>query len=132
MLVINKIPTMKKLFIIFLIAVIHSGCFSLYNGNMYNNTVINQGNFKYTGVRSGSASCFYVFGIGGMNHSALINEAKERMLQEFPLRRNEALVNQIVEWKSSYYFPFFMRVTCIINAEVIQFDETDLERSKDE
>jgi hypothetical protein len=54
------------------------------------------------------------------------------MLQEFPLRRNEALVNQIVEWKSSYYFPFFMRVTCIINAEVIQFDETDLERLKDE
>lgn len=41
-----------------------------------------------------------------MNHTALISEAKEKMLQENPLRRNEALVNQIVEWQNTYYFPF--------------------------
>ncbi len=108
-----------------------SSCSSVYYGNMTNNTIVDKGNFSYSGIRSGTASCFYVMGIGGMNHSALISEAKEKMLQENPLRRNEALVNQIVEWQNTYYFPFFVRITCIISAEVVKFDETDAERLKD-
>lgn len=123
---------MKKRIVTYLIfAVLLSSCSSVYYGNMHNNAVINQGNFSYTGIRSGTSSCFYVMGIGGMNHTALISEAKEKMLQENPLRRNEALVNQIVEWQNTYYFPFFVRITCIISAEVIKFDETDQERLKE-
>ncbi len=123
---------MKKIHILsILIITLFSSCMSVYHGNMSSNTTVDQGNFSYTGIRSGSASCFYVFGIGGMNHSALINEAKEKMLLENPLRRNEALINQIIEWQNTYYFPCFYRTTCIISADVIKFDETDLERLKD-
>jgi hypothetical protein len=123
---------MKKLIYFAIVGFLcFSSCTSVYYGSMYNNSMIDKGNFSYTGVRNGYSSCFYVLGIGGMNHSSLINEAKEKMLLEYPLRRNEALVNQVVEWKKSFYFPFFLRVTCIINADVVKFDETDPERLKE-
>jgi len=89
---------------------------------MTNSTALSQANFEYVNNNiQGSESIGYFLGIGGMASHSLVHNAKKDMLQRNPLNANQALANLTVNMKTDYTFPFFITVTCIVTADVVEF-----------
>lgn len=118
---------MKKSPFVFLILLMvgFSSCSSILSG--YNSfgttTVLSQPNFDYVKKNlTGTSSAAYILGIGGMNRTALINEAKQSLLSNYPLKSNQALSNVTVDFKNSNFVGLiYVKVLCTINADIIEF-----------
>ena len=114
---------MKNVFrlLIFVIGVASFSSCAIHNGYMNNSASLNQANFEYVQTSiSGSASTLHVLGIGGLDRSAIVEEAKLNMLKEHPLKPNQALANITVNWKNGFYF-IAMTTVCTLTADVVEF-----------
>jgi|TARA_B110000093_G_scaffold98845_1_gene106374 hypothetical protein len=106
---------------------------AIHTGYMNNSTSLNQANFKY--VKSGimgTASTTKVLGIGGLTRSAIVEEAKRNMLQNAPLKSNQAIANTTVNWKNGFYFIINIR-ECTVTADIVEFYSeynTDIEKTE--
>jgi len=99
-----------------------SNC-AFHSGYMQGSATLNSNNFNYIKRDvQGSASALYVLGIGGLNKTALVNEAKNNLLKNFQLQDNQALVDITVNWKKTYYL-LVMKDECIITASIVQFNK---------
>lgn len=99
-----------------------SNC-ALHSGYMQSSASLNSNNFTYIKRDvQGSASTLYVLGIGGLSKTALVNEAKNNLLNNFQLQNNQALVDITVNWKNSYYL-LVMKNECTITASIVEFNK---------
>lgn len=108
-------------FIILAIFVVFvSGC-ALHTGYMNNSASLSTANFSYAQQSiSGFAETWHVFGIGGLEKEALVEEAKKNMLSGYELKPNQALANVTVNWKNSF-FVVVMSSKVTVTADVVEF-----------
>jgi hypothetical protein len=100
-----------------------SSCAAFHSGYLANSAALSSGNFKYVIMDAqGTSKATYFLGIGGLARTALVSEAKENLLDKYPLNDNQVLVNVTVNWKHSYY-PFLLLVTnkCTVTADIVEF-----------
>ncbi len=97
------------------------GC-GLHSGYMGDSTALSSANFSYSKMNvKGASSATYFFGIGGLDRSNLVNAAKQNLLSTNPLEANQALVNITVNFKTEIYFLIYIKVNCIVGADIVTF-----------
>jgi hypothetical protein len=102
------------------VLVLLSSC-AAHTGYMANSASLDKANFSYVAPNiSGKASATYIFGFGGLNREALVNEAKQAMLAQHPLKDNQALANLTVNFKISTIL-IYSSVKCTVTADVVEF-----------
>jgi hypothetical protein len=114
---------MKNLFKITMLAMAIAslgGC-AVHMGYMNNSAALGDSNFSYMQPSiSGSAEVTYIFGFGGLHHEAIVDEAKQNMLKEHPLKPNQALANVTVNYKNAVYV-VVIKSKCTVTADVVEF-----------
>lgn len=107
------------------LSILASSC-AIHNGYINNSASLSEANFRYVQTNiSGTAEAKYILGIGGMNRTALVSEAKREMLRKYPLKSNEALVNTTVNWKTSNILGiFFAKQECTVTADIVSFQSS--------
>lgn len=106
---------------IFFFLFLFSSCGHHY-GNLIGSAALSEANFKYVEQNvSGIAEANYVFGIGGLKKQTLLQEAKKNLMEVYPIGENQALVNVSVNWKTSFFLPFYFKTKCIISADIVEF-----------
>ncbi len=119
---------MKKIFFksisVITVSILLTSCSGLHTGYMSSSAALSSGNFIYAkqNVR-GSATASYFLGlIGGMEKETLVDDAKQKLLADNPLKDGQALANLTVNFKTSFYFGMiFRKVTCTVTADVVEF-----------
>jgi hypothetical protein len=103
---------------------IHSGLTN--NTNIHNTTVeLSKANYKVVQYVSESTTAQYVFGIGGLKKSALIENARVKMISHADMiGKPRAIINETVEVKRSVIF-FITKIQVTISAMVIEFEKED-------
>ena len=103
------------------VATLFSGC-AIHSGFMNNSASLSQANFDYVKKSiSGSVTTTQVFGIGGLEKEAMVEEAKKVMLKDNPLQPNQALANITINWKNAFYV-VVIESKCTVTADVIEFN----------
>lgn len=117
----KKIMSFRNSILILLALCVLSSC-AIHQGYITNSAALTSNNFSYVHLDAyGMAQARYIFGIGGLNHSALVDYAKRDLLSKTPLRDNQALVNLSVNWKSTVILPFWVSVQCTVTADIVEF-----------
>jgi hypothetical protein len=118
--------TIKTLLCLFIATLLISGCAATHTGNILNSTSLSSPNFTYVKRNlQGKSTATYFFGIGGLKRQALVEDAKQDLLfteSGSVLGDNQALANVTINFKNAYLvFGLYVRVTCTIGADVVQF-----------
>lgn len=101
-----------------------SGCIAQHSGYMPSTTALTQNNFNYTQKHAmGTATATYIFGIGGVARQTLVGDALRDLMRSHQLQDGQALANITVNFKRTYYVGVVTTVTCIITADIVQFDD---------
>lgn len=112
---------LKSAFIVSL-SLLLTSCAAGLSGTMSGSAALNSANFSYSQKNvQGESKATYVFGIGGMNREAIVNEAKEKMLENTPLKDNQALANLSVDFKYSSFLGIVNTVKCYVSADIVEF-----------
>lgn len=112
-----------KVFISGIVLIFAASC-AVHNGTMINSASLSHNNFKIIGNVTGSSTSKIILGFGGMKKDALTLEAKQNMQSMYPLHAGQAYANITVDYKRSYWV-FGITTKCTINADVVQFMETN-------
>ena len=117
---------MKKFIYSLSIILLLNSCSAYHSGTLQNSTALGQANFSYVHKDvKGSATCTYIFGIGGLAKDAIASNAKQALLKQYPLKENQALANITINYKSvaPFYVIGFLyhSVTCTITADIVEF-----------
>ncbi|MBF2709315.1 hypothetical protein IR213_12040 [Flavobacterium soyangense] len=106
-----------------MLALLLTSCSAVHSGSMENSASLSSANFSYVKQNiEGKAQATYVLGIGGLAKETLVNNAKQKMLAENPLRDNQTLANLTVNFKKSYYLGLiYSTVKCTVTADVVEF-----------
>lgn len=117
---------MKKLFLrsVFILSVTMflTSCAAGLSGVMSDSAALSSNNFAYAQKNiQGKSQATYVLGFGGMNREAIVNEAKQKMLENNPLRDNQAMANLVVDFKYSSFLGIVNTVKCYVSADIVEF-----------
>jgi len=116
---------MKKLLFVLVVGLLISSC-AMHSGYMLNSASLQTDNFTYIKRNAkGVAQATYIFGFGGLNRTTLVNDAKNDLLNTYPLKDNTALVNTTVNWKQTFVLPFYIETKCIVTADIVRFGNTE-------
>lgn len=89
---------------------------------MNNSASLSSNNFSYVQKNlQGKAQATYVLGIGGMNREAIVNEAKEKMLENYSLEDGQTLANSTVNFKYSNFLGIVVTYKCYVTADIVEF-----------
>ncbi len=118
-----------NLLTIVLISVIFSSC-AFHSGTYTSNAHLEPGKFQVLGFASGTAKTTHVFGIGGLDQTALVHQARIDMYKNYVLDSVEVFANVSVDFKRSYFIIVATTVVTL-TADVVRTGEfdTSLERS---
>lgn len=105
------------------IAIVVSSCAAMHSGSLSNSAALSSANFSYVKQNiKGQATATYILGIGGLAKETLVDNAKQKMLADNPLKSNQTLANVTVNFKSAMFFGFLSRtVRCTVTADVVEF-----------
>ncbi|NEN25017.1 hypothetical protein G3O08_16065 [Cryomorpha ignava] len=96
-----------------------SSC-AFHGGMMTGNASLSGGDFEIISIESGMAKTTHIFGIGGLDHQALVFEAKKNLYKSCPLKKGQALANVTVDFKRSLLIVVATtRVT--VTADLVQY-----------
>lgn len=121
---------MKKIIPNFILAIataiIFSGCMALHQGYMANSTALGAANFSYVtqNAQGTSTATYIVFGLGGVRAETLVSGAKQKLLETYPLKSNQALANVTVDFQTTLWFPFGLfvsKIKCTVTADIVEF-----------
>jgi len=117
---------MKKVFLrsflILSITLLFSSCAAGLTGAMSGSAALSTNNFTYAQKNiQGKSQATYVLGIGGMKREAIVSEAKENMLANYPLKDGQAVANVVVDFKQSFFLGIVITVKCSVSADVVEF-----------
>jgi hypothetical protein len=108
---------------IFAIFFAFNGCAQIYTGDMLSSTSLQSANFDYVRQNvKGTAFTYAILGIGGRTKS-LIHKAKVDLLTNYPLRSNQALANQTVDFHTTIFLGVVVVVECQVYADIIEFNK---------
>src|SRR5690554_2287325 len=96
------------------------GSCAFHSGMMTSNASLSGNDFEILSIESGTAKTTHIFGFGGLNHQALVFEAKKNMYRSSPLKKGQAFANVSVDFKRSY-FPIVRTTYVTITADLVQF-----------
>lgn len=103
-------------------AVFLSGCAAVHNGYMQGSGSLDKNNFTYVKMNAqGKSTATYIVGIGGMNKKNLVNEAKQDLLTQNPLKENQALVNVTVNYTTASYLGIYTTRTCTVSGDIVEY-----------
>ncbi len=114
---------MKKLFLLFVLTIIFSGCTSLNTGYMTGVAPAIENNFKYVGNAYGTSQATYILGIGGFDKEGLVREAKNDLIKNNPVKDGQILVNFTIDVKKSFYLGLVWTDKVIVTADIVEFQE---------
>jgi hypothetical protein len=117
---------MRKIILLFAITLMLSGCAAIHTGYMANSAALSSGNFMYVKRNiKGVSKAEYILGIGGFSKETLVDDARQDMLiNNYLIKDNQALVNLTVNFKTSYiFFGIYTSVTCVVTADVVEFKD---------
>ncbi|MFP4471548.1 MAG: DUF6567 family protein [Bacteroidales bacterium] len=100
-------------------AVLFSSC-AVHNGIGMSNASLSENNFKIVKFAKGDVATTKIFGLGGLSKNAMVAEAKQELLADYPLQEGQALANMTVDWKIGFYF-FVVVTKCTVTADIVQF-----------
>jgi hypothetical protein len=93
-------------------------------GIVQGSAALSKANFKYVEQNvSGIAEAHYIFGLGGLKKQTLVQEAKRNLMDIYPIGENQALVNISVNWKTSFFLPYYYKTKCTVSADIVEFDK---------
>jgi hypothetical protein len=117
----KKIILKSAMAVVFALSI--ASCSAVHSGSMENSASLGSANFSYVKQNiKGESQATYVLGIGGFAKEALLNDAKQKMIAENPLRDNQTLANLTVNYKKSYYLGLiYSTVKCTVTADVVEF-----------
>ena len=108
--------------VILLVTVLLTSCSGYHSGYMASSASLNSANFSYIKQdATGKSTATYILGIGGLAKETLVNNAKQRLLIENPLKSNQALSNLTVNFKNSFILGIVSTVTCTVTADIVEF-----------
>ena len=110
---------LQLLFFSILFISLLSSC-AFHSGMMNNSVQLNQNNFKYVRNASGEAKTSKLLGIGGLDKSALVAEAKMDLLSNYPLKDGQALANIVVDFKTSLLL-ILIETQVTVTADIVEF-----------
>ena len=113
---------MKKFILSSSLSLLLSSCMVIHNGQMAGISPVTENNFSYKQNAYGSAMVTYVLGMGGFNKTGLVREAKNDLIQNFPVNDGEALVNFTLDFDTSYYLGIVITQKVVVTADIIKFD----------
>ncbi|HZK08558.1 MAG TPA: DUF6567 family protein [Bacteroidales bacterium] len=114
----KKVFTLTTVFAI--VAMMFSSC-AMHTGIGMSNASLSQNNFKIVKFAKGDVCTTKIFGLGGLGKQALVAEAKQELLANYPLQDGQALANMTVDFKNSFIF-FVIITKCTVTADVVQFE----------
>lgn len=104
---------------IFILAIISSSC-AVHTGMGMSNASLSQNNFKMVRYAKGDVATTKILGLGGLSKNAMVAEAKEELLANYPLKEGQALANMTVDFKTSVYIIVVVtKVT--VTADIVEF-----------
>jgi hypothetical protein len=108
--------------VILFITLLLTSCSAGHMGYMANSASLSSANFSYVKQNiKGESKATYVLGIGGLAKETLVNDAKQKMLLENPLKSNQALANLTVNFKISHFLIFYAKAKCTVTADIVEF-----------
>ncbi|NCU31895.1 MAG: hypothetical protein EOM23_02920 [Candidatus Moranbacteria bacterium] len=114
---------MRKFLVFFslivVLAIMTSSC-AMHSGIGMSNASLSENNFKMVRYAQGSVKTTKIFGLGGLAKNALVAEAKEQMMSNYPLQDGQALANMTVDFKTSIVF-FVITTKVTVTADIVQF-----------
>lgn len=87
------------------------------------NVELSKKNFNILTKVSGISTNAYVMGIGGMSNRALLEKAKNDMMNNANLSGSKAVINITYDKHYNGFFPFYSKVTVTASAYVVEFTE---------
>ncbi|TSA31017.1 MAG: hypothetical protein D4R64_18890 [Porphyromonadaceae bacterium] len=81
---------------------------------------LSSNNFKMVKSATGTAETTKVFGLGGLAKNALVFEAKNDLMMNYPLKEGQALANVTVDFKNSIIF-FVIKQKVTVTADIVEF-----------
>ncbi|MGC6413312.1 MAG: DUF6567 family protein [Bacteroidia bacterium] len=106
------------------ITLLWGSCQTLHYGTPTSSAQLTSANFKYIEQNvKGYSSSTYILGIGGNSHNGMIAEAKQDLLNYYPLKENQALVNVNVDI-SVTAVPgnlLIQNYTVVYSADIVEF-----------
>tara|TARA_R110002050_G_scaffold300621_1_gene471011 strand:+ start:40656 stop:41429 length:774 start_codon:yes stop_codon:yes gene_type:complete len=107
--------SLQLLFILFLF----SSC-AFHSGMMTGNASLTDANFQVVQLAVGHSKTVHIIGLGGLKSDAIVFEAKQDLLRNYPLKQGQVLANVSVDFKRSFYF--VVGVTKVtVTADVVEF-----------
>jgi hypothetical protein len=101
------------------------GSATVFGNSTTNSTTVelSKKNFNVVGKVKGISTNTYVLGIGGMSNKALLEKAKNKMLESSELSGSKAIVNISYDKHYNGFFPFYSKVTVTASAHIVEFTE---------
>lgn len=114
--------TIFKTSLILCLVFLFSSCAAGLTGNMNNSAALSSDNFTYVKKNlKGKSQATYVLGIGGMNREAIVDEAKQNLLENYSLEDGQALANSTVNFKYSSFLGIVTTYKCYVTGDIVQF-----------
>ena len=116
---------MKKLFLLFSVSFLLSSCMALHSGYPSGSAALSSANFKYINKNvTGTSLVTYVFGIGGLDNKALVNNAIIDMKNGYPLGDNQAYANMSINFQKVFVLlGLVVEVHCDVSADIVEFQK---------
>ncbi len=83
---------------------------------------LSQNNFRVVKYVEASASCTYVFGIGGLSQKALRQNAVADMMLKANLKGSQAVINIVTKVSRKIITPFYIKTTMRVQGTVVEFE----------
>ncbi|MCZ4407552.1 hypothetical protein O3Q51_01940 [Cryomorphaceae bacterium 1068] len=112
-----------KLFTLAVLATGISSC-AFHQGMMNDSASLHGQDFELIGMAVGNAQTTHVLGIGGLDPTGLVLDAKRSMYNRFPLRKGQAYANLSVDFKRSFFF-IVQTTQATVSADIVQFGELE-------
>lgn len=113
-----------KAALFFIIVTLLSSCMAFHSGTLNESASLTKNNFKILGNVKSESKTVIVLGFGGLRTKALISETKRKLYRSYPLNQGQAFANISVDFNKKFWL-FGLTTTCTIDADVVQFLETD-------
>ncbi len=120
---------MKVVFAAIIVALFVSSCANHF-GMLSSNAVVVNDQFRVVGLGIGESETTKIFGIGGLNKSALVYEAKKDLYKNINLEKGQALTNISVDFKRTDLL-VYSKTKVYVTAEIVDFSGDDKEQGND-
>ncbi len=124
--------TPKLLLAFCILAILLSSCAHHFGVVGAGNATLTNADFRIVGFAYGRSQTSHILGIGGLEQHALVMQAKQDMVRNYPLERGQAFGQMTVDFKRFYFLPFLVQTNVYVSGEIIDFRDITEEEDDQE